>query len=337
MLATRRRRVTGRSLAALQIALLVAAAIGPLPVNTAFAAGNAAVQLNGSNQFVTFGDAAGTGELGASAFTLELWFKRTGAGVGTSTGTGGVTAIPLITKGRAEGETPANLNMNYFFGIDSTTGTLVADFEDTAGGINHPVLGTAVVTSNVWHHVAATYSGSTWNLYLDGALDKTLVLASAFVPEATSIQDAGVGSAMTSTGVAAGFFQGVVDEVRIWNVARNLSEIQAAKNTELGPQAGLIGLWHFNDGSGTVATDVSGRGNNGTLTPTATAPGWVTGFDVTNAAVQLNGSNQFVTFGDAAGTGELGASAFTLELWFKRTGAGVGTSTGTGGVTAPSP
>ncbi len=80
MLATRRRRVTGRSLAALQIALLVAAAIGPLPVNTAFAAGNAAVQLNGSNQFVTFGDAAGTGELGASAFTLELWFKRTGAG-----------------------------------------------------------------------------------------------------------------------------------------------------------------------------------------------------------------------------------------------------------------
>ena len=33
-------------------------------------------------------------------FTVELWFRRTGAGVGTSTGTGGIAnAIPLITRG----------------------------------------------------------------------------------------------------------------------------------------------------------------------------------------------------------------------------------------------
>ena len=36
-------------------------------------------------------------------FTLELWFRRTGAGVGTSTGSGGIAnAIPLISKGRSE-------------------------------------------------------------------------------------------------------------------------------------------------------------------------------------------------------------------------------------------
>ncbi len=325
-------------MAALQIALLVAAAIGPIPVAKTFAAGNNAVQLNGTNQYVTFGEAAGTGELGASVFTLELWFKRTGAGVGTGTGTGGITsAIPLISKGRAQAETPLNLNMNYFFGIDSGTGTLVADFEDTINGGNHPAAGTAVITSNVWHHAAVTYTGSTYTFYLDGALDRTVDLGTAFVPEATSLQHAGVGTAMTSAGVAAGFFQGVVDEPRIWNVARSLGQIQAAKNLELGPQAGLIGLWHFNDGSGTVAVDASGRGNNGTLTPTATPPGWVTGFDVTNAGVQLNGTTQYVTFGEAAGTGELGASVFTLELWFKRTGAGVGTGTGTGGITSAIP
>ena len=50
--------------------------------------------------------------------------------------------------------------MNYFFGIDATSGKLVADFEEGAGGagplgLNHPVTGTAVVTSNVWHHAAA--------------------------------------------------------------------------------------------------------------------------------------------------------------------------------------
>ena len=45
------------------------------------------VDLDGANDYVTFGPAVGpTTGLGASQFTLELWFKRTGTGVGTSTG-----------------------------------------------------------------------------------------------------------------------------------------------------------------------------------------------------------------------------------------------------------
>ena len=34
-------------------------------------------------------------------FTLECWFRRDGTGTTTSTGTGGVSAIPLVTKGCA--------------------------------------------------------------------------------------------------------------------------------------------------------------------------------------------------------------------------------------------
>ena len=140
--------------------------------------------------------------------------------MGTSTGSGGIAnAIPLITKGRAEVETPANLNMDYFLGIDASTGTLVADFEDNANGTNHPVSGTTAITANVWHHAAAVYdtASDTWRLYLDGVLDRTLALGGNFTPESTSIQHAAVGSALTSNGTAAGFFQGQVDEVRIWN------------------------------------------------------------------------------------------------------------------------
>ena len=68
---------------------------------------------------MTFGAASA---LGATAFTLECWFRRDGAGVTVSTGTGGITAVPLVTKGRGEAESPANLNMNYFLGIDGSTG-----------------------------------------------------------------------------------------------------------------------------------------------------------------------------------------------------------------------
>jgi hypothetical protein len=80
--------------------------------------------------------------------------------------------------------------MNYFLGLDSATNVLVADFEDTADGTNHPAIaatGTRVATPGVWHHAAATYDGSTWRLYLDGQLDRAVNIG-AFTPESTSIQ-----------------------------------------------------------------------------------------------------------------------------------------------------
>src|SRR6187397_693951 len=275
MASARRPRVRSRVAAFVQSALIVAGLFAVIPASSVSAAApNFGVQLDGTNDQVTFGPAAG---LGATTFTLELWFKRTGAGVGTSTGTGGVAnAIPLITKGRAEAETPANLNMNYFLGIDATSGVLVGDFEDTVNGGNHPVTGTTAVTSNVWHHAAATYDGTTWNLYLDGVLDRTLS-GGAFTPESTSIQHAAIGTAMTSNGTAAGFFQGVVDEARIWSLARTQAQIQAAKDTDIAAaQTGLIGHWGFNEGAGTSANNTFGTaGLAGTLT---NGPTWVSGF-----------------------------------------------------------
>ena len=144
-------------------------------------AGNTALQLNGSSQYATLG---GSGDLQSATFTAELWFQRTGAGTPTSTGTGGITnAIPLITKGRAEAETAA-ADIDYFLGIDATSGKLVADFEEgqsgTSPSANHPITGTtAIPVGSAWHHAAATYDGATWNLYLDGALDGTLAVEQA--------------------------------------------------------------------------------------------------------------------------------------------------------------
>ena len=82
-----------RFVAWLSIISMLLGAIGmPQAVNAAPA--GTALLFNGTSQYVTFGSAP---SLGAMTFTLETWFKRTGAGVGTSTGSGGVTAIPLVT------------------------------------------------------------------------------------------------------------------------------------------------------------------------------------------------------------------------------------------------
>ena len=239
-------------------------------------AANYGLQLDGANDYVTFGQAPG---LNVGTFTLELWFKRSGSGIGTSTGTGGITAIPLLAKGRAEADGTTQ-DMNYFLGIRSSDNVLVADFEEGATGatpgLNHPVAGTTPIANNIWYHAAATYDGAVWRLYLNGTLEGTLTVGQP--PRSDSIQYASLGTTLNSQNLPAGYFAGILDEARIWNYARTASQIAGSKNTEITSAAGLIGRWGLNEGAGTSALDSSGGGNHGTL---VNGPVWVTGFNPT--------------------------------------------------------
>ncbi|HEC81506.1 MAG TPA: LamG domain-containing protein [Thermoplasmatales archaeon] len=64
-------------------------------------------------------------------------------------------------------------------------------------------------------------------------------------------------------------FQGIVDEVRVYNRALSASEIQQLYNQGGGgnqpPTEGLVGYWSFDEGSGSIAHDYSGNGNDGTI------------------------------------------------------------------------
>ena len=182
---------------------------------------NSAVRFDGVNDYVTFGPATGPAGLGASSFTLELWFMRTGAGVASPLEPAESRPVPLITKGRAEFDGDVR-DMNYFLGIDAKARVLAADFEDMATGLNHPVYGQTAIADNIWYHAAATYDGATWRLYLNGELEAELRSpAPAVTPRSDSTQHAGLGTAMTSAGAREGAFKGQMDEVRIWNVARS--------------------------------------------------------------------------------------------------------------------
>src|SRR6185503_17569156 len=102
--------------------------------DTCVSGNTSALKFDGTNDYVTMGAAAGETALGARAFTLETWVRRDAAswGVTVSTGTGGVTAVPLVTKGRGEAE-GSNVDSNYFLGI-TASGRPVADFEQFAAG-----------------------------------------------------------------------------------------------------------------------------------------------------------------------------------------------------------
>jgi hypothetical protein len=69
----------------------------------------------------------------------------------------------------------------------------------------------------------------------------------------------------------------------------------------------LVGWWQFDEGSGTVAKDSSGHGNDGTLNG---GPQWVPGYS--GGALKFDGTDDYVDCGNDA---SLDLTAWTITLW----------------------
>jgi hypothetical protein len=223
------------------------------------------LQFNGSNQYVTFGASP---ELSTQTFTVEIWFKRTGTGTLSTTGTAGINIIPLVTKGAPQSE-GNHYDANYVLGIRETN-VLAADFEEGVGsdsvGLNHPISGTTRILNDVWYHAAATFSNGDFKLYLNGNLEADTSLGSLVFPEGASLQHSALATMLESDGTSTnGFFQGVLDEARIWNVAKSQAEIQAGMENEIVSGTGLLARWGLNEGAGTTASNSISGGVSGTL------------------------------------------------------------------------
>lgn len=129
------------------------------------------------------------------------------------------------------------------------------------------------MTVNTWHHIAGVYDGSAMRLYLDGALDSESPLTGAI---STSDDPLYIGSDPTESGTVVG----QLHEACVWNIARSQSDIQTDMNDRMmGSEAGLIGLWHMDEGMGSMAADDSPTGLDAMLGSTAgmddSDPMWV--------------------------------------------------------------
>jgi len=101
--------------------------------------------------------------------------------------------------------------------------------------------GTTVLTTGTYYHVAITYNGTTIKVFLNG----TEELSTAYGGHSTSTAALNIGRSALAT---TRFFDGLIDDVRIWSVARTEAEIDANMNTELaGSETGLIAYWKLNN------------------------------------------------------------------------------------------
>jgi hypothetical protein len=169
------------------------------------------------------------------ALTIEAWVKR-------------------IATSRNESIVGNGWLTSYWFGF-SGTGKL----RFTGHGSGALVTGSATVPAGVWTHVAVTYNGTTTRFYINGILDASSAAgAGALVPAAAGSK-LNIGRDPNDT-FTPNYFGGGIDEVRMWNSARSLSDLKAGMFQSFGaPTPGLLAEWRF-DGS---ASDLAG-GHHGT-------------------------------------------------------------------------
>ena len=97
-----------------------------------------------------------------------------------------------------------------------------------ANGSERFVSGGNPLTALQWIHLAGTYDGTRQRLYVNGAEVASLPASGPITESAGPLR-------MGGNGVWGEYFAGRIDEVRIYNRALSVAEIQADMNRAVGP------------------------------------------------------------------------------------------------------
>lgn len=226
-----------------QVALSASAAPVRRPEDRERAGG--AMYFDGIDDFVRISDPISLSALEMSgALTIEAWLNPRGPG--------GAAGGVVLNK---EGE---------YALTRLTDGTLAFSLANASPGwVTVATAATAPVHD--WTHIALVYQSGppgSVEIFENGVLVDTLV-ASGLIGDFSPAQDElRIGGRQATANDQ--WFHGLLDEVRLWNVARSASEI-AADYDRLLPdpsQPGLRGYWRFDQRGGSLVADASSAGHN---------------------------------------------------------------------------
>ena len=256
-----------------------------------------ALSFDGSNDYVAFPSSSTIDNLGIGSFTMEAMIN------GTLSGT-----KSIIRK---------TSDYNLFI----VSGKMVAEVW-TAGKLVpsswQKWVGSTTIADNTWTQIAAVWNGTSFTFYINGVVEPT-----------TNSSGNVSGTENLNIGKSANYgepFSGMIDEVRIWNIARSQSAIQNTMGSSLaGNEAGLIAYYNFNAGTAgsdntgiTTLTDNSSHSNNGTLTSfalTGTSSNWVSHSIITSGLIlNLDASNTTSYPGSGTVWTDLSGSSNNMSL-----------------------
>lgn len=138
----------------------------------------------------------------------------------------------------------------------------------------------------IWYHAMGTYDKTTGQqrLYINGQLVHTVIhpAGNTAVP-LTYYSDMRIGHSR----VNVGYFNGVIDDVRLYNQPLSDQEIRTLYNAFSGD---IQAHYTLDEESGAIANDISGNGNHGAVNGGAT---WTTG--QSGGGLEFDGLDDYVT------------------------------------------
>ncbi|MFC1711701.1 DUF2341 domain-containing protein, partial [Patescibacteria group bacterium] len=276
-----------------------------------------ALDFDGSDDQITIPTSAG-GSLDPDTLTVSAWINPDNTDAGTR-------RIFQRTSGA--------------YGIYQSGSDLLYYVDTQNDGGAWKALSTTI-SANTWQHITGTYDGTTMNLYLNG-------IKVGSTDNTGSIDNGGSNAFIATNSGSDQFFDGIIDEVKIYSTALTEDEVKLEYNmgkalvlgthsTNTGSTAASYSSaqeycvpgdssscnppvmeWRFDEKSGSTAYDSIGNGNTGALL-NMEASDWVVGHSSGNA-LNFDGSEDYVLGHNDA---ELQITQGTVEAWIKTSNPG---------------
>ena len=228
--------------------------------------GSGNINANGGNGGAN-SDGNGGGGAGGSVLlkcltaTLGSSIVTASGGTSNGSGAGGVGRIHLDYYTSYTGTTSPTLNSTQDNSLSNNTTYQLQLSVSTNGTAYETMARTCTLTTGAWKEVNCVWTAASHQT--EFLLNGNSLGTSTGALTAISSNASAFYVGCNKTTVAANFFDGQIDEVRLWNVALTDAQIQSYMNNQIsGSTNGLAGYWQFNNNYSDQTS------NNNTLTGT---------------------------------------------------------------------
>jgi hypothetical protein len=179
----------------------------------------------------------------------------------------------------------AGTNEKFFFGISKTAQNRIWVGVGRTGTLNQAGATYPGMNNGEWYHWVITYNGDSnyggnndRKIYMNGDLIYESDIRWYNTANTGGGENIYFGARNNNGNYTKGWACGL-DEVAIFDEEKDSDWISSTYNggtpADLQSESGLVGYWRFEEGSGTTVSDLSGNGNDGTLTTNNTGlPIW---------------------------------------------------------------
>jgi hypothetical protein len=182
-------------------------------------------------------------------FTIETWIKPLGPGFGRTSDQYGATIITKIREGVG-----GTYLMSWLIGWSPNTQKIYLFLTHQYNSSGIILFSNSQIPIGTLAHIAISFDGQMLQLYINGQSDSSASFPYPSVYYSPN-EDLLIGAGNSCCGFLRRF-QGVIDEVRIWDYARDACEISTTMRCTLtGTEPGLLGYWTFDDGTLSELTD----------------------------------------------------------------------------------